>query len=123
MFLDFALISGLLVVAHLLRSRIRLFQAILLPTPILAGLIGLAAGSEGLDLIPFARDEGGAPVMRRYPGEFVILLFATLFMGSRADGPGIWGSCFSRTGPRTPSVGRSSRRAAASPPFPCSRWR
>ena len=89
MFLDFALISGLLVVAHLLRSRIRLFQAILLPTPILAGLIGLAAGPEGLDLIPFARDEGGAPVMRRYPGELVILLFATLFMGSRADGPGL----------------------------------
>ena len=89
MFLDFALISGLLVVAHLLRSRIRLFQAILLPTPILAGLIGLAAGSEGLDLIPFTRDEGGVPVMRRYPGELVILLFATLFMGSRADGPGL----------------------------------
>jgi len=89
MFLDFALISGLLVVAHLLRSRIRLFQAILLPTPILAGLIGLAAGPEGLDLIPFARDESGSPVMRRYPGELVILLFATLFMGSRADGPGL----------------------------------
>ncbi len=89
MFLDFALISGLLVVAHLLRSRIRLFQAILLPTPILAGLIGLAAGPEGLDLIPFARDEGGDPVMRRYPGELVILLFATLFMGSRADEPGL----------------------------------
>ena len=61
MFLDFALISGLLVVAHLLRSRIGLFQAILLPTPILAGLIGLAAGPEGLDIIPFARDEGGSP--------------------------------------------------------------
>ena len=43
LFLDFALISGLLVVAHLLRTWVRFFQAVFLPTPILAGLIGLAA--------------------------------------------------------------------------------
>lgn len=87
MFLDFALISGLLLIAHLLRTWVRFFHAILLPTPILAGLIGLAAGPEGLDLVPFARDEAGVPVMTRYPGELVVLLFATLFMGSRAQGP------------------------------------
>ena len=87
MFLDFALISALLVVAHLLRTWVRFFQTIFLPTPILAGLIGLAAGPEGLDLVPFARDEAGAPVMMQYPGELVVLLFATLFMGSRASGP------------------------------------
>ncbi len=73
MFLDFALISGLLVIAHLLRTWVRFFQTIFLPTPILAGLIGLAAGPEGLDLIPFARDEAGVPVMRQYPGELVVL--------------------------------------------------
>lgn len=84
MFLDFAIISGLLVVAHLLRTWVRLFQTLFLPTPILAGLIGLAAGPEGLDFLPFARDESGVPVMTRYPGELVVLLFATLFMGRRA---------------------------------------
>ena len=83
MFLDFALISGLLVVAHLLRTWIRLFQTLFVPTPILAGLIGLAAGPEGLDLLPFTRDASGAPAMTRYPGELVVLLFATLFMGWR----------------------------------------
>ena len=87
MFLDFALISGLLVVAHLLRAWVRLFQTILLPTPILAGLIGLGVGPEGLDLLPFARDAAGTPVMTRYPGELVVLLFATLFMGWRTSRP------------------------------------
>ena len=87
MFLDFALISGLLVVAHLLRTWVRLFQTILLPTPILAGLIGLGVGPEGLDLLPFARDAAGTPVMTRYPGELVVLLFATLFMGWRTSRP------------------------------------
>lgn len=87
MFLDFALISGLLVAAHLLRTRVRLFQTIFLPTPILAGLVGLGVGPEGLDLLPFARDAGGAPVMTRYPGELVVLLFATLFMGWRTSRP------------------------------------
>ena len=86
-FLDFALISGLLVVAHLLRTWVRFFQAIFLPTPILAGLIGLAAGPEGLDLLPFARDAAGAPVMGRYPGELIVVLFGTLFMGWRPNAP------------------------------------
>ena len=87
LFLDFALISGLLVVAPLLRTWVRLFQVMFLPTPILAGLIGLAAGPEGLDLLPFARDAAGAPVMTRYPGELVVVLFATLFMGWRPNAP------------------------------------
>lgn len=87
MFLDFALMSGLLVVAHLLRTWVRFFQTIFLPTPILAGLIGLAAGPEVLDLIPFSRDEAGTPVMRRFPGELVVLLFGTLFLGSRRNAP------------------------------------
>lgn len=42
--LDFGLISLLLVVAHLLRARIKLLRDLFLPTPILAGLLGLAAG-------------------------------------------------------------------------------
>ena len=86
-FLDFALISGLLVVAHLLRTWVRFFQAVFLPTPILAGLIGLAAGPEGLDLLPFARDAAGAPAMGRYPGELIVVLFGTLFMGWRPNAP------------------------------------
>ena len=85
--LDFALISALLVVAHLLRTWVGLFQAVFLPTPILAGLIGLALGPEGLDLLPFARDAAGAPVMGRYPGELIVVLFGTLFMGWRPSAP------------------------------------
>lgn len=84
---DFALIAALLVLAHLLRAWVGLLQALFLPTPILAGLIGLALGPEGLDLLPFARDGSGAPVMARYPGELVVLLFATLFMGWRPNAP------------------------------------
>ncbi len=85
--LDFALISGLLAFAHLLRSRVGVLQALFLPTPILAGLIGLALGPGALDLLPFARDEAGTPVMARYPGELIVLLFGTLFMGHRPEAP------------------------------------
>ena len=36
---------------------------------------------------PFARDAAGAPVMGRYPGELIVVLFGTLFMGWRPNAP------------------------------------
>lgn len=83
--MDFGLMSILLVVAHLLRSRIKLLQNALVPTSIIAGFLGLFGGYQFLDWLPFSMQGGDAraPTMDLYPGLLVVLLFATLFMGQR----------------------------------------
>src|SRR5690349_21127926 len=75
MILDYALISLLLVAAHLLRSRVRLLQDLLLPAPLLAGFLALAAGKQGLDLLPFQEAKSGTPAMASYPAELVAIIF------------------------------------------------
>jgi ESS family glutamate:Na+ symporter len=87
MFLDFATMSILLLTAHLIRARLSLLQNLFVPTPVIAGLIGLVAGSQALDLIPFSKSESGGTAMSGYPGQLVVILFATLFMGGKSGPP------------------------------------
>jgi ESS family glutamate:Na+ symporter len=89
MLMDFALMSVLLVGAHLLRSRVKLLQDLLLPSPLLAGFLGLAAGPQGLGVLPFSRTEAGEPALAGYPSQLVVVLFATLFLGERPRVPGL----------------------------------
>ncbi|MEQ9066288.1 MAG: hypothetical protein RLO18_06165, partial [Gimesia chilikensis] len=77
MFADFALISVLLVIAHLLRSRLRLLQNLLIPAPILAGFLGLIGGPQLLGWLPFSLTGEGKIAMERYPYELIAILFAT----------------------------------------------
>ena len=81
--MDFGLMSMLLVIAHLLRSRIAALQNTLVPTSIIAGFLGLLGGWQLLDWLPFSTGSGAGPIptMTSYPGFLVVLLFATLFMG------------------------------------------
>ena len=70
MFLDFALISGLLVVAHLLRSRVRLLPGGAPAHADPGGADRAGGGSRGSG--PASRSRGtraATPVMGRYPGE------------------------------------------------------
>jgi ESS family glutamate:Na+ symporter len=55
MFLDFGIMAVLLVIAHILRSRLRLLQNLFVPTAIIAGFLGLAGGPQGLDALPWQR--------------------------------------------------------------------
>ncbi len=83
MLIDFCIISGLLVIAHLLRAGIPGLSRFLIPSSMIAGLIGLALGPGGYDLLPFSRTEDGAALLGTYPGILIVLLFATLLMGHR----------------------------------------
>ena len=83
MLIDFCIISGLLVIAHLLRAGIPWLSRFLIPTSMIAGLIGLALGPGGYDLLPFSRGEDGNALLGTYPGILIVLLFATLLMGHR----------------------------------------
>ena len=106
MFLDFGIMATLIVLAHILRSRVSLLQNLFVPTAIIAGFLGLAGGPQGFDILPFthtpaevtandAAETGESPSeateretpqttdlsMTEYPFYLVVLLFATLLMG------------------------------------------
>jgi len=88
MVLDFALMSLLLVLAHVLRSWSAFLQRIYLPSAMLAGFIGLAGSSQNLGLIPFQETSSGTLSLDAYPSFLVALLFGTLFMGAREGSGG-----------------------------------
>jgi ESS family glutamate:Na+ symporter len=80
---DFALISVLLIAAHLLRAAVPVLSRFLMPTSMIAGVLALALGPGGYDLLPFARDAAGKASLLAYPGILITLLFATLLLGHR----------------------------------------
>lgn len=83
MLLDYCLISMLLLLCHALRSRSRLLQDIYLPTPIIAGCVGLIGSNQFTGLLPFEQHGDGTLALAAYPSVLVSLLFATLFLGGR----------------------------------------
>jgi len=83
MLIDICIISGLLVLAHLLRAAVPPLSRFLIPSSMIAGLIGLALGPGGYDLLPFSRGDDGQALLGTYPGILITLLFATLLMGHR----------------------------------------
>lgn len=92
-FLDFGIVSILLVVGHLLRSSIGLLQRFYIPTPIIAGALGLLLTPQIVgDYSPFAPDvqkqqlpgnNNNAILLSTYPSFLVAMVFGTLFLGAR----------------------------------------
>ena len=68
--------SALLVLAQLLRYRMAWLQALQLPAAIVAGLIALALGPFGLELLPFSLQENGVPQLSTYPSFLIAIVFA-----------------------------------------------
>lgn len=89
MFLDFGLMSILLVVAHLLRSRLRLLQNLYVPTAVLAGFLGLIGDRQILGFIPFSKNPDGIPLLGTYPAVLGVIVFGTLFLGYREKRPSV----------------------------------
>lgn len=81
---DFGIISTLILIAHLLRNRIKLLQNTYIPSAIIAGLLGLVFGQQFLDIIPFSVAASGMQNIGTYPSFLVVLLFSTLFLGKRS---------------------------------------
>lgn len=80
---DFGVLSILIVLAHLLRNRVRLLQNTYVPSSIIAGLICLFCGRQFLDLIPFSENAYGRMNIDSYPSFLVVLLFSTIFLGKK----------------------------------------
>ena len=74
----FAVLSVLLVAGKILRVQIPLLQKLYLPSSIVGGLLGLLLLSLFREYVPNDVVED----MRRMPGFFINVIFATLFLGS-----------------------------------------
>jgi Na+/glutamate symporter len=73
--------SALLVFAQLLRYRMTWLQALQLPAAIVAGLIALALGPFGFELLPFSLRENGIPLLSTYPSFLIAIVFACVGLG------------------------------------------
>ena len=62
-FSDFAIMSILLFIAHILRSKLGFLQKIYIPSSIIAGFIALFGGWQFLRIFPFAMENKGTPQM------------------------------------------------------------
>lgn len=77
---DVGWISALMVLGNILRNRVRVFQQLLLPAPITAGLLGLLLGPQVLDIIGFS-DQMGA-----YTTLLIAVVFASMAYSMELSG-------------------------------------
>lgn len=74
---DLAIVCALLMIAQVLRAKLRILQASFLPASIIAGAAGLAFGPNGLDVLPFSDQ------ISTYPGVLIVLIMAAVPLGFR----------------------------------------
>jgi len=77
--IDGGLLGALLLIGVLLRSRIRLFQKILLPSSLIAGFVGLVLGPQAFGVIP----TDSVATWGGIPGRLISVVFACMFLGVR----------------------------------------
>ena len=75
MLMDFALMSLLLVIAQIIRSKVKIIQNFFLPSSVIAGFLGLIFGPFFLNVLPFSHE------ITTYPYLLIVFLFASLFLG------------------------------------------
>lgn len=75
-FVDLGLISLLLLVGQILRAKVKLIQKLFIPPSLIAGLLGLALGPNGLGWLPFSDELGN------YASILIAIVFAALPLSS-----------------------------------------
>jgi len=76
-FVDFSIMAALLIVGQVLRSKVKLFQRLLLPAALMGGFIGLALGPNGLKVLPLSSSLG------TYASILIVLIFAAMPIGDK----------------------------------------
>lgn len=74
--IDFAFMSMLLVIAQFFRSKVKFLQKFYIPSSVLAGLMGLLCGPQGLNIIPWSEKIGS------YAYLLICVVFAGLYLGN-----------------------------------------
>lgn len=75
--MDFAYMSVLLVIAQFMRSKIKFLQNFFIPASLLAGIMGLFAGPQFLNIIPWSGKIGSYAYM------LICVVFGGLFLGKK----------------------------------------
>ncbi len=76
LFTDFGIICALLLFAKLMRVKIKLIQQLFIPPSLIAGILGLALGPNGLDYLPLSGNLG------TYSAIMIALVFGSLAFSS-----------------------------------------
>ena len=75
--LDFCIMSALLLLAKVLRVHVGLLQRLYIPSPLIAGFLGLFLGRQFLNVLPFSAS------ISEYAGVLIAVVFGTMFLGDR----------------------------------------
>ena len=78
-FVDLGLMSVLLLFGQILRAKIKLIQKLFIPPSLIAGILGLALGPNGLGWLPFSGQLG------TYSAILIALVFAALPLSSTSN--------------------------------------
>lgn len=76
---DAGLIGLLLVVGAVLRATVRPIQTLMVPASVIAGVLGLVLGPEGVGLLPFSQQLGA------YSSVLIVVVFACLALTDDVD--------------------------------------
>ncbi len=90
---DFALVSVLLVVSYLIRSKVKLLQKVFLPTSIIAGILGLLLGPQILG--KFSPVSLTYTSVNQWAGVLVVVVVSTSFLSLSVKG--VSGDAFATT--------------------------
>jgi len=96
-FIDVSIMSVLLVVGQILRAKVKLFQKLLIPSALIAGILALVFGPMGYGLLPLSASFG------KYAAVLIVVVFAATPIGDKPDkeamsGPVIGGMFFNVSG-------------------------
>lgn len=78
--IDFCFMSGLLIVAQFLRSKLKFLQNYYIPSSLIAGTIGLILGPQVLKVVPWSTEAAS------YPYLLICVIFGAIFLGKKIVG-------------------------------------
>ena len=75
---DLGFVALLLLIGIILRAKVKFIQMLFLPASLIAGILGLIFGPNGLGVIPFSGAIG------TYPGILIAVVFASLPIAAKS---------------------------------------
>lgn len=75
---DVAWMSALMLIAKVIRSKVHFVQKLYIPSALIAGFMGLFAGKQFLNVIPFSSE------ISNYAGILIAFVFGSMFIGNKA---------------------------------------
>lgn len=74
---DVAIMSALLFVGKIIRTKVRFVQKLYIPSALIAGFLGLFLGPQFLNLLPFSNQ------ISSYSGILIAVVFGSMFIGNK----------------------------------------